>query len=320
MAGMSTPNPADLVLGTMYFGTKTDEATSFALLDRYVELGGRTIDTANCYAFWANDTGAGGQSEAVIGRWLAANPGLREELTIATKVGQEPAVAGDFSRVEGLAPEVVARELARSRERLGVDVIDLYWVHGEDRTTPLDEVVEAFGTAVRDGHVRRVGISNHPTWRVEQARGIARQGGWEPFTALQLTTSYVRPRPDAAVPGKDHRFGFVTDETLDYVSVHDDVELWAYSPLVQGSYDRADRPFPDAYDHPGTTRRLAVLAEVSAELGAEPGQVVLAWLLHGTPSIRPIAGVSSLAQLDAAMASATLPLTPEQLDRLNAAH
>lgn len=82
----------------MYFGTRVDEATSWAILDAFVAAGGRTIDTANCYAFWASETGAGGQSEAVIGRWLAANPGVREELTIATKVGQEPRSRAGSSR------------------------------------------------------------------------------------------------------------------------------------------------------------------------------------------------------------------------------
>ena len=83
-----TDRTDQLVLGTMYFGTRTDEATSFALLDRFVEAGGTTLDTANCYAFWISETGSGGQSEQVLGRWLQQNPGLRPGLTIATKVGQ----------------------------------------------------------------------------------------------------------------------------------------------------------------------------------------------------------------------------------------
>ena len=78
------------------------------------------------------------------------------------------------------------------------------------------------------------------------------------------------------------------------------MECWAYSPLVQGSYDRADRPFPDVYDHPGTTARLAALAEVAEAHGAKPGQVVLSWLVQSEPSLRPIVGVSSLEQLDEA--------------------
>ncbi len=312
---------SDLVLGTMYFGTRTDEATSFALLDRFVEAGGTTIDTANCYAFWRSDTGAGGQSEALIGRWLAANPGLRDSLVLATKVGQEPRAPGVFEAPwEGLSAGVVAREFERSRERLGVDSIDVYWAHGEDRSVDLAETVAAFGAIVAAGGARRLGVSNHPTWRVEQARALAVGQGVEPFTALQLTTSYVEPRPGAAVPGKDHRFGFASDETSDYLTSHPELEAWAYSPLVQGSYDRADRPFPAAYEHPGTTRRRAALAAVASDLRVGPGQVVLAWLLTATarrPAWRPIVGVSSVAQLDAALAAAQVELSPEHLAALD---
>ena len=306
---------SDLILGAMYFGTKTDRATSYALLDRFVEAGGTTIDTANCYAFWASGTGAGGQSEELIGDWLRSNPGLRERLILATKVGVEPSSPG--GPIEGLSADVIGRACALSLERLGIETIDVYWAHGEDRSVGLAETVAAFGTLVADGSVRRLGISNHPVWRVEQARELARANGTEPFTALQLTTSYVRPRPDAPVPGKDHRFGFVTDETIDYLTENPELELWAYSPLVQGSYDRADRPFPDAYDHPGTTRRLATLSDVAGELGATRGQTVLAWLMASTPSIRPIVGVSGIEQLDEAMAAARIDLTNDQLATLD---
>ncbi|GAA4718952.1 aldo/keto reductase [Nocardioides conyzicola] len=293
-----------LVLGTMYFGTRTDEATSYALLDRYVEAGGRVLDTANCYSFWTSDTGHGGQSEALLGRWLAANPGLRDELVIATKVGVEPT---DDGGTEGLSAAVIEREAARSLERLGVDAIDLYWAHGEDRSTDLEETVAAFGSLVERGVVRRLGVSNHPTWRVERARAIADRLGVEPFTALQLTTSYVDPRPGAQVPGKDHRFGFVTDETVDYLDVQPELELWVYSPLVQGSFDRADRPFPEAYDHPGTTARLASLHRIAADHGVPASQVVLAWML--AKGWKPIVGVSSLEQLDSALASVQLDIS-----------
>ena len=291
----------DLVLGTMYFGTRTGEATSFALLDRFVEAGGRLLDTANCYSFWSSPTGHGGQSEALLGRWLAANPGLRDELVIATKVGVEPR---DEGGVEGLSAAVIERESARSLERLGIETIDLYWAHGEDRSTDLEETVAAFGALVSAGRVRRLGASNHPTWRVERARAIAAELGVEPWTALQLTTSYVEPRPGAQVPGKDHRFGFVTGETVDYLDEHPDLDLWVYSPLVQGSYDRADRPFPEAYDHPGTTARLAELTREAESLGVPRSQVVLAWMLAS--GWKPIVGVSTLEQLDSALASASL--------------
>lgn len=301
----------DLVLGTMYFGTKTDTATSYALLDRFVEAGGTTIDTANCYAFWASPSGHGGQSESLIGDWLREHQGVREQLTIATKVGVEPAPGGG---IEGLSPEVVRREAERSRERLGVEVIDLYWAHGEDRSTPVEATAEAMGALVAEGVVSRLGVSNHPTWLVERARGHALARGLAPFEALQLTTSYVDPRPRAAVEGKDHRFGWVTDETRDYVATNG-LDLWAYSPLVQGSFDRDDRPFPRAYDHPGTTARLAALRTVAEEREAAPSQVVLAWLI--AQGIRPIVGVSSVEQLDSALAGGGLELDEETMARLD---
>lgn len=305
----------DLVLGTMYFGTRIDRATSFALLDRFVEAGGTTLDTANCYAFWADESGHGGQSEAVIGEWLRANPGLRERLVLATKVGVEPLDGGG---PEGLGAATVRREADRSRERLGVERIDVHWAHGEDRSTPIEETTEALGELVTSGAVGRIGISNHPTWLVERSRAHALARGLEPASALQLTTSYVAPRPGAAVEGKDHRFGWVSDETVDYLERNEGIELWAYSPLVQGSFDRDDRPFPQAYDHPGTTARLAVLTDVARELGVARSQVVLAWLLHRTPQVRPIVGVSSLEQLEPALAAGDLVLdagTMVQLDQ-----
>lgn len=302
---------SDLVLGTMYFGTRTDTSTSYALLDRFVEAGGTAIDTANCYAFWADPTGHGGQSESLIGDWLRENSGLREQLTIATKVGVEPAECGG---TEGLSPDVVRRQAELSRERLGLEVIDLYWAHGEDRRTPIEETVDAMGALVADGVVARLGISNHPTWLVERARGHALARGLAPYDAIQLTTSYVEPRPGAVVEGKDHRFGWVSEETRDYVATHG-LELWAYSPLIQGSFDRDDRPFPQAYDHPGTAARLETLRSVAEERTVAPSQVVLAWLL--AKGIRPIVGVSSVEQLDSALAAGSLDLDDGTINRLD---
>jgi aryl-alcohol dehydrogenase-like predicted oxidoreductase len=301
----------DLVLGTMYFGTRTEPAAAFAMLDRYVAAGGRVLDTANCYSFWSSPTGHGGQSEEVIGRWLALNPGLRDELVVATKVGVEPTEDG----VEGLSAEVIEREFIRSRERLGVEVVDLYWAHGEDRSTDLEETVTAFGRLAQSGSVRRLGVSNHPTWRVERGRSIAHRLGLEPWTALQLTTSYLEARPGAHVPGKDHPFGFVTPETVDYLAEQPELELWVYSPLLQGGYDRADRSIPEPYSHPATSARLEVLQHVAATHDVPRSRVVLAWLM--ARGWKPIIGVSTLDQLDSALAAAQLELTAEEFEALD---
>lgn len=206
-----------------------------------------------------------------------------------------------------------------SLRRLGTDRIDLYWAHLEDRDVSFDEVVKTFAELAEDGTVIRLGLSNHPVWRVEQARRFAAGSESTPFSAMQLSYSYVQPRPLAPVEGQDHRFGMATAETLDYVVANPDMWMWAYSPLLRGSYARPDRPFAEAYDHPGTSRRLAVLSEIAEEIGATRNQVVLAWLTGGQPPITPVVGVSSDEQLDEAMDGVSIVLTDDQRQRLDGA-
>ncbi|URN14359.1 aldo/keto reductase [Streptomyces radiopugnans] len=302
----------------MDFGTRLDPGTSTALLDRFVERGGRWIDTANCYSFWMDPSGVGGQSETVIGRWLAARPGARDRVLISTKVRQQPTVPGKWPEsAEGLSAPAVRSAVRESLRRLGTEWIDLYWAHAEDRDVPLEETVGAFGEVVSEGLARLLGASNHTAWRVERGRAIARAAGVAGWTALQLRHSYVQPRPGVVLPESGHRLA--TAESLDYARSEPDVDLWAYSSLLWGSYTRPDRPLPEHYDHPGTTRRLAVLGEVAAETGATANQVVLAWLTGGDPAVVPIVGVSRTEQLDEAFDAMELRLDEGQRRRLDEA-
>ena len=310
----------NLALGTMHFGTLVDEVDSFALLDRFVDAGGTILDTADAYAFWADPSRSGGQSESVIGRWLSGRPGLRNRVFLGTKVGIEPIadLAWPANR-QGLSAPVIAKGIEGSLRRLGTDRVDLYWAHLDDRDVELEETVGAMAGLVADGKVLRLGASNHPAWRVERARQIATRHGWEPYTALQLSYSYLQPRPLASVDIQDHPFGMAGVESIDYARSDPSLWLWAYSPLLRGSYARPDRPFGEAYDHPGTTRRLAVLGEVAEEIGATRNQIVLAWLTGGDLAITPIVGVSGAEQLDEAIAGVSIVLTDEQRHRLDAA-
>jgi len=299
----------------MMFGTTIDEKTSFALLDRFVERGGVWIDTADCYSFWASESGQGGDSERVIGRWLAARPGMRERVRISTKLGAEPLWAGSWpERRAGLSRRAVLDAFAGSLDRLGVDSVDLLWLHQEDRTVPIEETVEALAELTGQGLARRVGASNHPAWRVERARAHARSIGALPLDALQLNSTYLRIRPGTLPPGVVHPFGVLSDEQLDYARTHG-LEVWAYTPLLSGAYDNPEKEIPKVYDHPGTTRRLEALDSVAGELGASRGQVVLAWQV--ARGIRPMLGGSRVEQLDIALDGVRLELSPEQFERLS---
>ena len=288
----------------MMFGTTVDEDTSFALLDRFVEGGGEWIDTADCYSFWASETGFGGDSERVIGRWLAARPGMRERVKIATKFGAEPTVRGGYpDHVEGLTPDAIASAFAGSLERLGTDHVELAFAHVEDRGVAIDETWDAMtglpGAAA-------LGFSNHALWRIAHL----------PFTHLQHSYSYLHPRPGEIPPGQDHEFGMMNEEVLDFAATRG-AELWAYTPLLSGAYDNPAKAIPEVFEHAASTRRLAALTAVAGELGVPRGQVVLAWLV--AHSIHPILGGSKGEQLDAALAGASLDLPTEFLARLDAA-
>jgi aryl-alcohol dehydrogenase-like predicted oxidoreductase len=310
MGGMNTSEPG-IVLGTMGFGTTVAPGTSFAVLDAFVAAGGTWLDTANCYSFWSDPSGAGGASERVIGAWLRARPGARDAVRIATKVRQNPLVPHSWpDSAEGLSADAIRTGVQASLERLGVDHVDLLWAHAEDRAVPLAETVGAFGELVAKGVALRIGAANHAAWRVERARSLAREQHVKPWTALQLRHSLVQPRPLTPVPEAGHRM--LAPEDLD-LARSEGLAVWSYSSLMWGSYVREDRPLPPAYEHPGTTRVLAVLDEVAGDLPATRNQVVLAWLMQ--QGIDPIVGASRVEQIEEALAARRIRFGDEHLER-----
>ena len=210
---MNTPTMA---LGTMYFGTRVDERTAFPILDRYAELGGALVDTSDNYSFWTSETGFGGQSEALLGRWLASNSGV--SVRLSTKVGAQPTRVGGFpDHLEGLSEDVVRGAMAQSLERLGVDGVDLYWAHVEDPTVPVEDLVETFGGLVRDGLTARWGVSNHPSWLLERIRATAERTGQPQPTAYQERYSYLQPAGGMAVEGQPIPLGMLSPDGLDFL-------------------------------------------------------------------------------------------------------
>ena len=308
-----------LSLGTMHFGTATDEATSFAILDRYVEAGGTFIDTADNYAFWTGTQG--GESEELLGRWRRSR-GVGDEIVIATKVGARPLAPGTSftDNAEGLSARVIRESSERSRDRLGMSRLDLLYAHIDDPAVPLSETVEAFAALVAEGTVGLLGVSNHWAWRVERARSLAAAAGVPGYEVLQYHFSYLRPRTDVPGPlSPDGEQGVLGGDLLSYLRAEPQLTMVAYSPLLKGGYVHQDKPLDAEYDHPGTTVRLAVLGEVAKEADATVNQVVLAWLIGGEVPVIPLVGASSVTQLDESLAAVDLELTAEQRTRLDAA-
>ncbi|GAA4520598.1 aldo/keto reductase [Nonomuraea ferruginea] len=301
-----------IALGTIPFGTTVSEKDTFAILDRFVEAGGRMLDTADNYPFWEPGR-TGDESELAIGAWLAAR-GNRDQVYLSTKVGARPTVPGDVTldSAEGLSAAAIRTAIEGSLRRLGTDRVDLYWAHIEDRSVPLEETLGTFEELVQAGRALAIGASNLPAWRLERARNVSAAHGWTPYTHLQLRHTYLRPRPYTKLVESGHTL--TTDEHLGYLE-DTGVTLWAYNTLMFGAYTREDRPIPDIYHHPGTTRRLEVLHQVARELGATPNQVVLAWLL--ADGHVPIVGVSSMAQLEEAIAATELKLDDDLKSRLD---
>jgi len=295
-----------LCLGTMYFGSRTDEATSWELLDRYYEAGGRFLDTANKYATWLDGYDEP-RSERLLGEWIEER-GVRDELFIATKMGFP------YPGVErGLAPEQIRQEVDRSLDRLGIDTIDLLYAHSDDYDTPQEEYVRAFGNLVEEGTVRHLGASNFFAWRLARADEIAEREGLTPFACVQPRYSYL-------IPNRGTDFGRqvpATDELVDYCRARDRTVI-PYTPLLKGCYGRDDRPVPDGYVNTENAIKMDVVEELAAEKGVSGNQLVLAWMLDNDPRTVPLFGCSSLDQLEENLGALEIELSEDERDRLDA--
>jgi aryl-alcohol dehydrogenase-like predicted oxidoreductase len=294
-------------LGAMYFGTRNDMGSSYRLLDRYVDAGGFFIDTANIYAWWVEGF-AGGESETLLGEWLRARRN-RSRIFLASKVGFQ---YGDVTR--GLTAKQIEEECNKSLRRLGVDTIDLFYAHVDDRSTPLEESLGAFDRLVKAGKVRYIGASNFLAWRLAQAQAVSDAHGWPAYCCIQQRYTYLRPKPGASF---DPQIA-VNDDLLDYCRTHP-ITLLAYSSLLSGAYTRPDRTIGSEYLGPDADARLLALREVAAAHGVSANQVILAWMMQSTPLVVPVMAAGSEAQMEENLAALDLVLSADEIARLTTA-
>jgi len=292
-------------LGTMYFGTKVDEQTSFQLLDFYAEQGGSFLDSANKYASWVPGF-QGGESELVIGKWLKKK-GNRKDMFLTSKVGF---AYGEIPR--SLNKKIIISECEKSLKRMSVETIDLYFAHAFDDATPPDETMEAFLQLKKSGKIRYAGASNFYGWQLYETNREAHRQGWEGFCCLQQRHTYLEP-------GLRSDFGtqLVLTPEIQKLCAFQKITLMAYSPLLGGAYVCNERRIPVQYKSLANDFRLTILGEVSNELHVSANAVVLSWIMQNTPQIIPLVTGSSVAQLKENMIALLINLSKEQLDKLN---
>ncbi len=296
-----------LCLGTMYYGTKVKQAQAFQLLDQYLEAGGTFIDTANIYAHWI-DNFSGGESETLLGLWMKERQN-RDKLFIASKVGFGYGIVPT-----GLSARQIVSECEKSLRRMGIETLDLYYAHVDDRNTPLEETLESFDRLVKEGKVRYIGASNFTAWRLEEAHWVSQSRGLAEYQCIQQRYTYLQPRSGAS-------FGpqiAANEDLQDYCRNHS-LTLLAYSPLLAGAYTREDRTLDAQYQSEDNQKRLSMLRQVASECQATPNQVLLAWMLNSNPPVLPVFSASSSEQMQEDLGALEIQLSEEQQIRLDQA-
>jgi aryl-alcohol dehydrogenase-like predicted oxidoreductase len=307
--GHSGLSAAPLALGGNVFGWTADEATSFAILDRFVASGFNLIDTANTYSTWVPGH-VGGESETIIGNWFRKS-GKRDSVLIATKVGMQ------IEGAKGLKRAQIEGHVEKSLRRLQTDRIDLYQTHADDPDTPVDETLEALGRLVKSGKVRAIGASQYKPDRLRESLETTKRLGLPSYETLQPEFNLY------------DRAGFERD--LQPVALEHGLAVIPFFGLAKGFLSGKYRKASDIEGRPRAAglkkyfegdrgmRILAALDSVGARVEATPAQVSLAWMMAQPSIAAPIVSVTSVAQLDEITKAARVRLDKEALAELDRA-
>jgi len=301
---------SELCLGAMTFGRETIERTSYQILDRFLAAGGNFIDTADVYSQ--------GLSETILGSWLKQQK--RDDLVIATKI-RFP--MGDGPNDYGLSRKHILAGVDASLKRLETDYIDLYQVHRWDPDTPLEETLSTLNDLVRAGKVRYLGCSNFKGWHLQKAIDLCRANRWEPFSSLQPLYNLLDR---------------VIEWELVPICQNEGVAIIPWSPLrggwLSGRYQRGmagpekgsrvhtagEKGWSETWEVYANERTWGIIDEmfaVAREVGKEPVQVALRWLMQRPGVTAPIIGVRTMAHLESNLGSVGWELDPTQMQRLD---
>lgn len=298
-----------VVFGGNVFGWTVDEPASHALLDRMVDQGITTIDTADVYSRWVEGH-SGGESETIIGNWLAADPARRERVEIITKVGGPMPGAGS-----GLSAQWIETEVENSLRRLQTDRIDLYFSHRPDPATPHEETLAAYERLMSAGKVRAIGASNYDAEQMRAAEdaaatGLPAYGAQQPEYNLYSRDSFEGPLADFCI---EHDIGVIP-----YFSLAAGFLTGKYRDEADLTGPRGERSIGKYLNDRGKAV-LSAMDEVAAETGAAHAEIALAWLMQRPGVTAPIASATSERQLQGLVNAMSLGLSAGQMARLDAA-
>ncbi len=292
-----------LCLGTMNFGPQTTEADSQRIMDRALEHGINFFDTANVYG-WRRGEGV---TEQIVGRWFAQGGDRREKVVIATKVYGD---MGDWPNTRGLSALHIKRACEGSLRRLQTDHIDLYQMHHIDRDTPWEEIWEAMEQLRREGKVLYFGSSNFAGWHIARAQEQARQRHFMGLISEQsLYNLMARTVEHEVIPAcREYGLGVIPWSPL-------------AGGLLGGALQKAEqgrRASPDMQRRVEENRdKLQAYEALCAELGEQPANVALAWLLHNPVVTAPIIGPRTVEQLDGSLRALDIQLSEDVKKRLH---
>ncbi|MFI5398797.1 MAG: aldo/keto reductase [Candidatus Binatia bacterium] len=301
--GRSGLKVSRLCLGTMNFGPLANEADSFAIMDKALALGINFFDTANVYGWKTGE----GVTEQIVGRWLAQGGGRRERIVLATKVYGR---MGDGPNDRGLSAYHIKRACDESLRRLQTDHIDLYQMHHIDREAPWEEIWQAMEQLVREGKVLYVGSSNFAAWNIAQANGLAAQRHFMGLVSeqslyhLNARTIELEVIPACAALGIglipwSPLGGGLLGGILRKVS-----EGRRASDRIQKAVEKL-RPQLEAYEN------------FCREMGEQPADIAVAWLLHHPVVTAPIIGPRTMEQFTGSMRALEIKLAPDALAKLD---
>jgi len=288
-----------LCLGGNVFGWSADETESFRVLDAYADAGGNFVDTADVYSAWV-DGNEGGESEAIIGRWMASR-GNRDRMVIATKVGM---MAG----FDDLRPDTIRAAADASLERLGVDHIDLYYAHTDDAETPIAETLGAFGQLVDAGKVRHIAASNFSAARLRESIVVAEEEGLPRYVAHQPHYNLLERDVEESVIPATQDLGLAT---FPYFSLASGFLTGKHRHGDAAGSARVSRV--QKYADPRGERMLAAMDTVAESRSSSLATIALAWLAQRPTVASPIASARTVDQLPDLLALADLELTAEEM-------